>query len=408
MDALVEWKGTSEAHLTAAFHLAVTLVHEIAHLLFLQSFKNVHDSLGLEPSVDDQPVLELGLAFTAWLFSGWFPEPICRSRTDEKLFERGSCWQKHLTRQARPKWSMRYSLPFEYIQRVMTQSKWDGLKGYFHRRDARLILKASHPFRYGIDARVAYCAKVCLGHSWQWKRAAFNACNYIVEREDDDEEEYDTEENQEGYGNIPPFGFRDENWTTGADDEKIPEGRRAQRSEVEKSPQPSPGRVPQSPRQALVVGYERREITVTYSGIYHAQEHGQDQIEPAEDKFRRLSDGTLRSLCADRQLTTFGEKDELIRRLEQYENDILSVEPRSHGLAGPGGHRKFMVLLRVTTVDRLQRAIFSIFGVPVPFQHLRLGRLDGLTIENKPGSGPSTVLEDFGSSGWDDVFLYSY
>jgi hypothetical protein len=124
-------------HICAAFHLATTLVHEIAHLVYWQNFDNLNLFTATEPVVDNQPVMELGLAFVGSLFGGWNPEPIMfnrriksKSKYDD-AFRYGMCWVKQLPylEKGRPNWDMAYSMPFLDVQRIMSYRFWKGTEG---------------------------------------------------------------------------------------------------------------------------------------------------------------------------------------------------------------------------------------------------------------------------------------
>jgi len=81
------------------------------------------------------------------------------SQNDAKLFHRGMCWVKQLGRQTRPRWRMNYSMPFAYVQQIMTQSTWNAWIGNLGHPGAKATIMARAPFRFGQDARTAWCEK---------------------------------------------------------------------------------------------------------------------------------------------------------------------------------------------------------------------------------------------------------
>lgn len=454
VDTLLESDKESEQHLCAAFHLAVTLVHEIAHLVYWQNFKHVFGGGGVEPSVDGQPVQELGLAFTGWIFGGWNPEPIMENEYDGTLFNGGMQWIPQLQRQRRSAWKMSYSMPFSYIQGLMSQSIWNGLKGKLLSEAARAAIRAPSPFRYGIDARKAECQKYYVGNGiWKWKGPP--PFNTIYEPAEDDF--FEDEEGLYGEGfaipsfepnepqselddslkfgrpeqllyrrsRIPPFGFLDQDWITGPGFTEAPSNaqnpQHEQQTQSQEDPRPS--------------GSNIVNIKIIYSGIYdevsktvqkfsNSLKRDRDtrnqsvRQEPSKKQkqldYTNWSEGVLRNLCAERDLSCFGDKSVLIARLGQF--DAIESE---FSVANSGGKPEearesvnpagsFMIrALWSTRIERLTKAIERETGIPVGLQRLQLGGPDGFAIEDLERLFPYDIeLQNYGKGFWDTVLLY--
>jgi hypothetical protein len=411
VDTLLNSDRTSEQHLCAAFHLAVTSVHEIGHLVYWQNLENKLGPMGFEPSVDDQPYQELGFAFTAWLFGGWNPQPIVDSRKDPKLFQRGMCWVKQLGRQTRPRWTMHYSMPFAYVQQIMTQSTWDAWIGNLGHPGAKAIITAPAPFRYGQNARTARCEKHATGEiGWSWKKP--QPLNVRFVNEDDDED----------FGNmppgIPPFGFLDPDWTAG------PEAEVYSGSMLETYESP-PERPPPAPKVA--------NINVIYSGIYdevtgsvhpaanprkHARYEGSGENAHGEPSSKRVHyadwpEGVLRSLCSKRDISNFGERSELVARLEQFDaaeadRHLGASENPPEAPEGSPAARNQLALLTFaliwsTRVIALKQLVYKDAGIPVGQQRLQFGE-GGPILQESSAESP---LGDWSHiDEWDNILLY--
>jgi hypothetical protein len=156
------------------------------------------------------------------------------------------CWVKQLGRQTQPRWRMKYSMPFAYVQEIMTQRIWDAWTGNLGHQGAKAIIMAQAHFRYGQDARTAWCEKRDTGvPGWSWKRHHIPNARFVDDEDDED------------WGNmppgIPPFGFRDPDWTAGPEAEVYPGSR----------PEPYESSQEISPPVTRLVN-----INVIYSGIY--------------------------------------------------------------------------------------------------------------------------------------------
>lgn len=68
--ALTQLQPGSEDHLRATFLAAITMTHEIGHVVFQQDFRSLdYDSVqGYEPWVGRDCWAELGLSYIGWIF----------------------------------------------------------------------------------------------------------------------------------------------------------------------------------------------------------------------------------------------------------------------------------------------------------------------------------------------------
>lgn len=405
VDTLLNSDKATEQHLCAAFHLAVTLVHEIGHVVYWQNLRNEMDFMGLEPVVGNHVLRELGLAFTSWIFGGWNPQPILDYGKDTVFFNRGMYWDKQLLYQRRPRWTMRYSMSFAYVQRLMTQSTWDEWSGNLLDPRVKAMLMAPAPFRYGQDARVAICEKQETGGGrWAWKKMA--SFTKIFQEEADDEEDLPRPPG------IPPFGFHDEDWTAGPEVEVYrPTDQRQGGSDPVRR-----GYIWRNPSSPANV-----EIVVTYSGIYdqvagyiYPPSNPPGELSTTGTNYATWPEGVLRSLCSEYDISTFGNKSELVARLERFDvanagrqmgaggNEREALEESAQPRRDPS--RLTYNLDFETTVDAWKQMVYADTGIP-PHQQLLV--LDKIVFEQKEPLDVPTKLATWRQRGdWDDILLY--
>lgn len=160
LESLVDENPGGEQYIQASFMCAVTLVHEIAHLINAANFES-YTWLG-EPRVNRESLMELGTSLIGWLFDGWFPENISlTSEThDGYSFENGCCWHKQ-RREPRgyPQYHTLHSIPMAHIKRILSEVEW----GKFDENDTQFsiqvreeLLRPQLPFRAGETARIAW------------------------------------------------------------------------------------------------------------------------------------------------------------------------------------------------------------------------------------------------------------
>jgi hypothetical protein len=400
IDILLNTDKASEQHVCAEFHLATNLVHEIAHLVYWQNFKHLNPFMGTEPVVDDQPVMELGLAFVGWLFSGWNPEPIVFKKNYGDVFKYGMRWVKQLGRQpwGRREWEITYSMPFSYVQDIMSQRFWKGTEGKLIRQSTLYKIRVPAPFHYGRYARKAVCKKKQRGDAWMWTSTTpFNHVYPEVNRDDD-----------EDWGNLPPgfppFGFHDEDWTTeGAENAlsvTVPQ--------ESQNPQVS-GATQTLHRQGSLV----REITVVYSGVYDSTTKTIHPFGTARNishenlsRYIYWPEGVLRSLCAERDLSNFGKKSQLIARLEKFDEENAVSHNADHMSEEESDKTELSLKIRMSmTVNKLKQNISENLLIPTRLQRLQLSPPYNTHLRSRLGK--DTTLSDCAMEGWDKpVLLY--
>src|SRR5277367_6349345 len=130
---------------------------------------------------------------------------------------------------------------------------------------------------------------------------------------------------------IPPFGFRDPDWTVGPE------------AEVYSGSQPKPD---ENKQENLPPAITLVNISVTYSSVFggvtgtiltavnsgkHARDEDSENVssEPPSKRnhYTDWPEGVLRSLCSERDISSFGEKSEVVARLIQFD----AAEAERHG-----------------------------------------------------------------------------
>ncbi|KAI1932410.1 hypothetical protein LOZ65_000704 [Ophidiomyces ophidiicola] len=162
-DALVELREgepPSMRYSQAAFMCAVTLVHEVAHVVCAADFSN--KPWQGEPLVRDEVLPELGTSLVAWLFKGWIPECISidPSGNEDRLFQYGCCWYKQRRRpRAYPLYNTVHSMPMSYIQALLSKKRWDKVGDHdiltYSTHIRERLLEPPLPFYEGTTARTA-------------------------------------------------------------------------------------------------------------------------------------------------------------------------------------------------------------------------------------------------------------
>ncbi|KAK2765923.1 hypothetical protein FQN54_007438 [Arachnomyces sp. PD_36] len=160
LESLASENADSEQYIQAAFMCAITLTHEIAHLVHASGFEN-YTWLG-EPLVDGGTLMELGTSLIGWLFDGWIPENISLNpeTRDDSSFKNGCCWYKQL-REPRgyPQYHTLHSVPMAHIKRIFRAEEWakfDENDPQFSVQVRTELLRPQVPFRAGETARIAW------------------------------------------------------------------------------------------------------------------------------------------------------------------------------------------------------------------------------------------------------------
>lgn len=132
--ALRAYAPGTENHFRALFHAAVTIAHEVGHVVWCQDFRSdaSFGDMGAEPWVENYAQAELGFSFEAFLFSG-FHVRTANVIPDKPLdFECAAVWNPLLTtdltrRNDRLLYRTQYAIAVEYMQLLLSQDFWNSL-----------------------------------------------------------------------------------------------------------------------------------------------------------------------------------------------------------------------------------------------------------------------------------------
>jgi len=154
--AVLDAEPGTEKQLFAVFFMAIILVSELGHAVWLANFDNLPYA---DVRVGNDVHTDLGNSLIGWIFRGWYPKPNYFGKQDEEYhFVRGGLhWNKLFQRSIqRPLYATAYSLPVHHIQRALSQRQWELVD---HERQpieaARKMLKPDTPFQQRHTARVA-------------------------------------------------------------------------------------------------------------------------------------------------------------------------------------------------------------------------------------------------------------
>jgi hypothetical protein len=133
IDTIINNAENSEPHLRAVWHAALTMIHEIGHIIWNHDFNHVPDNG--EPYVGDMCWFELGIAFTSWIFSGCTPTTIPTVPSLEDPFDRPLIWRHDKTQkdvallgaENRPFYVTYWSISTAYLENTLQQNFWDKL-----------------------------------------------------------------------------------------------------------------------------------------------------------------------------------------------------------------------------------------------------------------------------------------
>ncbi|KAK3353612.1 hypothetical protein B0T25DRAFT_217826 [Lasiosphaeria hispida] len=103
-----------EEYLLTAFMCAVTVLHELGHVIYWRDFRATNRRM-TEPYFGGDLEMELGDSFVASIFGGWIPVPVDVEREFRcrRTFQDGLAWRQHLTwdfHRTRPKYRAHYSI----------------------------------------------------------------------------------------------------------------------------------------------------------------------------------------------------------------------------------------------------------------------------------------------------------
>ncbi|KAH6716780.1 hypothetical protein BKA61DRAFT_671251 [Leptodontidium sp. MPI-SDFR-AT-0119] len=126
VDALKRYSNTTEEHLRAAFLAAVTMTHEIGHVVWHQDFRSTsYEINGVEPYIENYSISELGCSFIASIFDGKNPFECGKQVPTD--FTRALYWERVPTFETDELYRKDCSMSIPYIQKVLSQESWDRL-----------------------------------------------------------------------------------------------------------------------------------------------------------------------------------------------------------------------------------------------------------------------------------------
>ncbi|KAK4192726.1 hypothetical protein QBC35DRAFT_423623 [Podospora australis] len=119
-----------EEYILTAFMAAVTMLHELGHVIYWRDFRAMNSRV-TEPYFGGDLEMELGDSFVSSLFGGWTPIPIENDwrgfRQRGGTFTEGLAWKQHLNwdhHKKRPEYRAHYSIRVDYVASLFTEQKW--------------------------------------------------------------------------------------------------------------------------------------------------------------------------------------------------------------------------------------------------------------------------------------------
>ena len=151
VDVLLKAPKTTDRHLTAAFACGINLVHELGHTIWVQNLKHDADPVWFGEDV----YFEHGTTLIAWLFDGWYPDPIIMKNEMKDALHYGQSWWKQYRAPCdAPKSKITYSVRLEHVQNIMSQASWDQFSlPKDSLRVRKNLLSPRPPFKLGEHAR---------------------------------------------------------------------------------------------------------------------------------------------------------------------------------------------------------------------------------------------------------------
>lgn len=154
VQVLSHYEAGTQEHLTISFMVAITILGEIARAVYLTDFDR---STTIVPYIGTDRIASFQQSFVAWLFGGWYPEPI--NPNSHVLADSGLCWVRQPTTDTPRRYFItKYSMDVDYLGRVMSQRAWDEMSSRQQKNHASVVdrlLRPRLPFRPGHTARTA-------------------------------------------------------------------------------------------------------------------------------------------------------------------------------------------------------------------------------------------------------------
>ncbi|MCJ1284154.1 hypothetical protein MMC26_003485 [Xylographa opegraphella] len=191
VDTIISSEPNTEQHMNAIFQAGITIVHELGHAIFYCHKKVPADFVW----IGKDQFCEIGHSLIAWLFRGFYPEPIfVEDMQFYREFRGGHAWYKMPRKPSRaPVASVAYSMPMSHIQRLLSAESW---APYDFRNDPNIYVKARRqllaprlPFKIGKHARTSRI--FALRNAWksQMVYAGYGSALTTFEDEDWDDGE---------------------------------------------------------------------------------------------------------------------------------------------------------------------------------------------------------------------------
>ncbi|KAH9908767.1 hypothetical protein F4778DRAFT_777045 [Xylariomycetidae sp. FL2044] len=179
-----------EEYLFTAFMAAVTILHELGHVMYWKDRRSYDPRDTCEPFYGADLEMELGDSFVASVFGGWVPVPIgdfVRLRAEEEFSLRdGLAWRQALSwdhHRLRPKHRAHYSISVDYIARLFDETNWstppvvshprhilDLIRPTVLARENSPALKTVGLYATGVHATAALPDFHQTGEGWRWNR----------------------------------------------------------------------------------------------------------------------------------------------------------------------------------------------------------------------------------------------
>ncbi|KAK0118261.1 hypothetical protein ONS95_012562 [Cadophora gregata] len=124
VDALKRYSVSSEEHLRATFLAAITMAHEVGHIVWHQDFRSMgYDKDGAEPYFADYSISELGCGFIASIFDGKNPYECGKQVPTD--FTQALYWERVPRMDTDELYRTDYSMSIPYLEQILSQESWD-------------------------------------------------------------------------------------------------------------------------------------------------------------------------------------------------------------------------------------------------------------------------------------------
>ncbi|PVH83319.1 hypothetical protein DL98DRAFT_652516 [Cadophora sp. DSE1049] len=126
VDALKKYSNDSEEHLRATVLAAITMTHEVGHIVWHQDFRSMdYDRDGAEPYFADYSISELGCCFIASIFDGKNPFECGKQVPTD--FTQALYWERVPKLDTDELYRTDYSMSIPYLEQILSQESWNQL-----------------------------------------------------------------------------------------------------------------------------------------------------------------------------------------------------------------------------------------------------------------------------------------